>query len=262
MPKYGLLATLTCALVAPPVSAFAQSSAQSLDGMWSDPPATPEDMMCFFWCTDTAFEHLEALLDDPGNDDRPYLELRNETMAYQVMDYVRPRLSAAALETFPLDELKDDAGYLYCEPWGVAQQMFAPHQLELHRVGDRLEMHYGEWDARRTVHMDGRAAPARTEPTSLGYSVGHYEGDTLVIETSHIIANVTPWRTRHSDQLRITERFARDGDRLLLTATIEDPWSLREPLQIRKVWSWAPDQQIFPYDQCKPAAESAGAGRK
>ena len=63
MPKYGLLAALACALITPPVSAFAQSAAQSLEGMWSDPPATPEDMMCFFWCTDTALERLEALLD-------------------------------------------------------------------------------------------------------------------------------------------------------------------------------------------------------
>jgi hypothetical protein len=142
----------------------------------------------------------------------------------------------------------------------MARQVAARHQLELHRVGDRLDMHYGEWDAHRTVHMDGRAAPEGTEPSPLGYSVGHYEGDTLVIETTHIRANITTWRSRHSDQLRITERYVRDGDRLLMTATMEDPWGLREPLQIMKVWRWAPEQEIYPYDDCKPAAESAAAG--
>lgn len=262
MPRYGLLAAAAFALIALPVAASAQSSAKSLEGMWSDPPATPEDASCFIFCTQAGLDHLAALLADPRNDDRPFGALMGEAGAYQIKEYIRPRLSAAALETFPLDELKEDPGYVRCEPWGVARQMLAPHQLDLRRVGDRLEMHYGEWDARRTVHMDGRAAAPQTTPTPLGYSVGHYEGDALVIETTHIRANITLWWSRHSEQLKITERYVRDGDRLLLTATMEDTWGLREPLQLKKVWGWAPDQKIYPYVDCKPAADSAEAERE
>ena len=49
------------------------------------------------------------------------------------------------------------------------------------------------------------------------------------------------------------ERYTRtaDGGRLKLTATIEDPLSLRQPLQFRKAWAWAPDEQIFPYTNCE-----------
>jgi hypothetical protein len=258
--RMGPLTSLALALAASSTTAVAQSS--SLEGMWSDPPATPEDASCFSFCTQVELDYLAALLADPKNDDRGFGELMGESAAYQVEKYIRPRLSAAALESFPLDQLEEDPGYLHCEPWGMARQMVAPHQLELQRVGDRLEMHYGEWDARRTVHMDGRAAPAGTQPSSFGYSVGRYEGDTLVIETTHIGANITLWWSRHSDQLRITERYRRDGDRLLLTATMEDPWGLREPLEIKKVWGWAPDQKIYPYVDCKPAAESAKVGGK
>ena len=262
MPKFRLLATVAFALVASPVAVLAQSSAKSLEGMWSDPPATPEDMPCFIFCTQAGMDYLGKLLADPKNDDRPFGALMAEAGAYGVREYIRPRLSAAALATFPLDELKDDPGYQHCEPWGMARQLIAPHQLDLRRAGDHLEMHYGEWDAHRTVHMDGRAVPERTQPSPMGYSVGHYEGGTLVIETSHIRANITQWWSKHSDQLRITERYVRDGDRLLMTAIMEDPWGLREPIEIKKAWGWAPDQKIYPYVDCKPAADSAAAGGK
>ena len=105
--------------------------------------------------------------------------------------------------------------------------------------------------------MDGRKRPARQVPSRLGYSVGRWEGETLVVETSNVARNQTAWRSEHSDQLRVVERFSRStngdkGDTLLLTATFEDPWSLREPLVLKKVWAWAPKSQIAPYENCEP----------
>ena len=89
----------------------------------------------------------------------------------------------------------------------------------------------------------------------LGYSVGHWQGATLVVETSGVAANQTAWRSAHSDQLRVTERFTRaaDGKTLNLVATFDDPWSLREPLVLNKIWAWSPTSQIAPYDACEPA---------
>jgi len=236
--------------------AESQVSPSGLEGMWSDPPVNPSDFICFGFCTQMGIDHINALLQDPANDDRSFQELWAETIAHVSSEYFRPRLSAAALETFPLDELKDDPGYLYCEPWGLARQMFTPHQLEIRRLDDRIEMRYGEWEARRTIYLDGHTVPEPSQPTLMGYSVGHFEGDTLVIETTGIRENITMWWAKHSDQLQITERYYRDGDRLLLTATMEDAWGLREPLEIKKVWSWAPDERIYPYVDCKPAGES------
>ena len=133
--------------------------------------------------------------------------------------------------------------------------MFAPHQLEIRRLDDtRIELHYGEWDARRTVYMDGRKRPSGQAASRLGFSVGRWEGETLVVETSGVTKNLTPWRAEHSDQLRVVERFARSakGDTLLLTATIEDPWGLKEPVVIKKIWAWAPTSEIAPYKNCEP----------
>jgi hypothetical protein len=210
--------------------------------MWSDPPATAEDWFCSGWCTDTGLERLNALLDDSANDARPYDVLSAEANTFQLEQYIRPRLSPAALKTYPLDNATDP-GFLRCEPWGVVRNVVARHQLEIRRQGnDRLDMRYGEWDARRTVYLDSRPRPANQPPSPMGHSVARYERDALVIETTGIAPNRTSFRTEHSTRMRMTERYTRsaDGQRLFLSATLADPVMLREPVVLKKIWSWAP----------------------
>lgn len=243
-----------------PAPARGQSPASRLVGMWSDPPVTPEGLFCFFACTDAGLARLNALLDDPANDARPFQELQTEAKRYE-REYLRDRLTPAARKRYPFDPA-DDPGFLRCEPWGMARQIFAPHQLEIRQRGaDRLELRYGEWDGRRTIHLDGRR-PASPAPTALGHSVGRWDGDTLVVESSGIAANIIMLPDlgamgEHSDELRIVERYTRskEGDVLHLTATLTDPRTFREPLVLKKLWRWAPEQQIAPYDACEPATE-------
>jgi hypothetical protein len=144
---------------------------------------------------------------------------------------------------------------LRCEPWGLARQIFARHQLEIRQFADRVEMRYGEWDARRTVYLGARSRSAETAPTPLGHFVGRYENGALIVETTGISPNITRWLSKHSDQLRIVERYTRSGDRLDLVATMQDPWSLKEPLVLKKPWAFAPDEQIFAYENCEPPSE-------
>jgi hypothetical protein len=238
-----------------------QSQTAKLEGMWSDPPSTATGTFCFFSCTDVGMDRLNKLLDDPANDARPAMELIGQAKALEG-EYIKGWLTPEALKHYPLDPLKEDPGYTQCEPWGLARQMFAPHQLEVRQRGkDRIELRYGEWAARRTIYMDGRKIPAGLKPSRLGYSVGHWDGDTLVVETSGVAANifgVAADATLHSAQLRTVERYARaaDGKTLLLTATLEDPATFREALALKKLWSWAPNQKIAAYDSCERPAES------
>jgi hypothetical protein len=97
-----------------------------------------------------------------------------------------------------------------------------------------------------------------------GRSVGRFDGQALVIETSGIAANRAPWQAEHSDQLRVVERYTRsqDGAQLLLTATMEDPWSLREPLVLKKIWTWAPTAEIAPYNDCERPTEFSPTGNR
>ena len=238
-------------------TAAAAQSRPAFEGMWSDPPPTAEDLFCLAWCTDAGLARLGKLLDDPANDSRPYVQLALEANGYQLQQYIRPRLSVEALKTFPLDDATDPA-FRRCVPWGAGRQNTARHQLEIRRVADdRIEMRYGEWDAKRTVYMDGRKRPANAPPTAMGHSVGRYDGDALIVETTGVAADRTPYRTEHSDQLMMVERYTRpaDGNRLLMTLTMEDPVTLREPVVLKKVWRWAPTATITSYTDCIPATE-------
>jgi hypothetical protein len=246
--------------------AIAQKLAGDLAGMWSDPPHTSIGEFCFAWCTDAGVERLNKLLDDPANDARPFAQLSAEAGKYQRETYLRPRFTERGLKTFPLDPA-DDPSFLRCEPPGIARQMFTRHQFQIREISkDRLELRYGEWDARRTIYMDGQKRPGNQPATPLGYSVGHWEGDTLVIETSGITPNIlfAPDVTYHSDQLRIVERYtrAKDGKTLALTATIEDPLTLKQPVVLKKIWGWHPESRIAPYKDCqRPAEFSRGVGQ-
>ena len=237
----------------------AQSARPDFTGMWSDPPPTAVDQFCFITCTDAGIAHLKALLDDPANDSRPFHELSDQSARYQNEEYIRPRLTAATAKMFPLDPA-DDPGFRRCEPWGFAREIFVPHQMEVRQYDDRIEIRYAEWDTRRTIYMDGRRRLGNQPASSMGYSVGRYEGSTLVVETSAVRANLAgsfPSFFMHSDRLRTVERYTRstDGHRLELTVTMEDPQSMRQALQFRKAWGWAPGEEIFPYVDCQPPSE-------
>jgi hypothetical protein len=139
--------------------------------------------------------------------------------------------------------------------------------MEVRQNDAGIEIRYAEWDGRRTIHMDDGSRPASQPASPMGYSVGRYEGDALVVETSAVTANllgIFPAWFKHGDQLRAVERYTRtaDGSRLELTVTIEDPQSLRQPLQFRKAWAWAPDEHIFPYTSCERPTEVKKEGNR
>jgi hypothetical protein len=88
---------------------------------------------------------------------------------------------------------------------------------------------YGEY---RVIPTDGRKHdPMKRETTYLGYTVGRWEGDTLVLDS--IKFNDATWFGRggffHSEDLHVVERFTRQGDVLLYDVTVEDPEVLVEP---------------------------------
>jgi hypothetical protein len=256
------LAPVVVVLALVPVPSRAQSLSQ-FTGMWSDPPATPEGQACFpEFCTDALLSRLNELLDDPANDNRKFPELRDEAEKYQQDTYIAPHLAAETLKTFPLSEA-DDPGFLHCEPWGGARQIFGPHQLEIRQRGSVIEMHYGEWDAKRTVYLEPRKAPIANKPSRMGVSTARLEGDELVIKTSRITANWTSYLALHSDQLTIVERYTRskDGKILYLTATFTDPVTLKEPIVLKKMWSWAPNSKIAPYKDCQLPTGLVSKGR-
>ena len=100
----------------------------------------------------------------------------------------------------------------------------------------------------RQIFTDGRKLANDPNPSWLGYSVGHWEGDTLVVETSGF--NDRSWLDRaghpHSESLRVTERFRRvDFGHMQFQITFDDPETLTKPLSISLAVSYAPDTEML-----------------
>src|SRR5215831_13067411 len=93
----------------------------------------------------------------------------------------------------------------------------------------------------RQIFMDGRELPQDPNPTWMGYSVGKWDGDTLVVDTSGFNdqESILPGRRPHSDALHIIQRFQRrDFGHLEIQFTIDDakiytkPWSFKEEFHL------------------------------
>jgi hypothetical protein len=246
----------TLALAAPLLSIVALSPGHTqdvpdLNGMWSDPPPRAEDAFCHVGCPVESRDYLTRLLDDPDNLDKTFAELRGVAQRFQSTELIPSYLTAEARTNYPFNRSADPS-LTACEPWGFARQILSPHAMELTQYDDRVTLHYSEWTALRTVYLDGREPSDFLAPSLLGFSVGHYEGDTLVVESVGISANHSNAGFAHSDQLAVTERFTRsaDGDRLDVEATIRDPLTLTRPLVMARAWAWAPTEEIYPYEDC------------
>ncbi len=111
----------------------------------------------------------------------------------------------------------------------------------------------------RTIFTDGRELPKDPNPTWLGYSVGHWEGDTLVVRS--IGFNDKGWLdvggNPQTESLRLTERFRRpDFGHLQLELTLEDPKTFTKPVTLRMNKTYAADTEIFE-DVCENERDSA-----
>jgi hypothetical protein len=104
----------------------------------------------------------------------------------------------------------------------------------------------------RIVPTDGRAHPTNNEPSFLGDAVGHWEGDTLVVETKNF--NDLTWLTDngafHSTDLRVVERLTRTADTLEWAATAYDSTVLTAPWEVAKRVARLTDLEIVESPPC------------
>lgn len=173
------------------------------------------------------------------------------------------RSTLAPVETIPFQPwakaLYDDRQihelepHTRCHPSGAARQFQTPygvdfvHMPELKRI---FIIDIGGPHTYREVYMDGRPHPDQLLPSSYGHSVGHWEGDTLVVETVGFSERFWIDRTGlpHTEGLRTVERFTRtDFDTIKYEILIDDPrvytksWSGGFNLQ------WSADTELFEY---------------
>jgi len=143
-----------------------------------------------------------------------------------------------------------DNPYIGCAPRGMPYQMTTPYPFEFGRRGNDIVLISELYDAERVIHMN--TEPSATEPYSLlGYSVGRWEGNTLVVETDRIDA---PYfygdGTPQSRAIKLVERFELNEaeDRLDYSLTANDPETFTEPEHFTKYWAWRPGVGREPYN--------------
>jgi len=102
----------------------------------------------------------------------------------------------------------------------------------------------------RIIHMDGKPMPADFKASYLGYSAGHWEGDTLVIVTTGLngFTQVDEEGRPKSSAMKVTERWVKKApDILENTFTVDDPKTYSRPWVARSEYKWAPDVRFNEY---------------
>jgi hypothetical protein len=147
-----------------------------------------------------------------------------------------PRQTMPAFGNDPLGDANPPGLYrtlVYGRPWEFIQ---LPNKI----------VQIFEWGKHwRTIWTDGRAVPdvIVAGPYWYGYSVGEWEGDTLVVKTVGLDGRawLDEWGTPFSDFALIEERWTRAGDTMAMTLTVNDPDLYREP--------WTSDTKQFNYQE-------------
>lgn len=121
-------------------------------------------------------------------------------------------------------------------------------------------------DTHRQIYTDGRMFPKEfAQPSWLGYSIGHWEGDTLVVESAGF--NDRTWLDvsghPHSEALRVSERYhRRDFGHMEAEMTFDDPQMYTKPFTIKLTFLLQPDSDIFEYFCDENEKDSAHVGQK
>ncbi|HXS78820.1 MAG TPA: hypothetical protein VN818_00990 [Gammaproteobacteria bacterium] len=126
----------------------------------------------------------------------------------------------------------EDGPAANCVPNGMPSIMTQPYPIEILFTPGKVTIlieAYAQW---RQIFTDGRAHPEDPDLTFNGHSIGHWEGDTLVVDTVGFTTDTFLGNQgmRHSEKMHIVERFRlAQPDRLEVQTTIDDPQALMKP---------------------------------
>jgi len=140
-----------------------------------------------------------------------------------------------------------------CKPSGGPRQFLTPYGVEfveLQELQRIFILDVGGPHSYRIIYMDGREHPKNLTPSYYGHNVGHWEGDTLVVDS--VGYNERFWFDRgahpHTEQLHLVERFTRvDFDNIKYEVTIDDPGAYTAPWSGQFNLRLDPGDELFEY---------------
>lgn len=233
-----------------------------------------------------AFLAVPALADDPGHPDLSgfwNLDVGPAAPESKAMLDALPPNTAVLADTgvaeFPSNEYgglkpKPDA-LAKAQAWKPSDEMTlqrvcaspsiiytqqGPFPFEIFQTPQLIVFKYEYFDQVRLIFMDGPKGKATHLPedaphSKVGDSIGHWEGDELVIDTTHFEpATITNNGLDHSGNIHLIERYrlAADGKTLVATQWFEDPDVLDNNGARLIQWKKYPGQHVYPYD-CDPS---------
>ena len=125
-----------------------------------------------------------------------------------------------------------DRPMTFCLPHGVPDALTSPYGFKLIQTPNLVAHLYEEFTMHRQIHTDGRQLPVDPNPQYYGYSVGRWEGETLVVDTAGFKEG--SWLDNdghpHTEALRTTERFRRlNFGSMEVAVAIDDPKAYSRP---------------------------------
>lgn len=139
-----------------------------------------------------------------------------------------------------------------CKPSGLPGFWMGLYAFEIIQSPDQINVFQEAGGQTRRIHLDGRKHPSLddAEPLDLGHSIGHWEGDTLVVDTVNFDTDmlIAGPGTNHTEKSHMVERFRPVGeDRIDVDITLFNPDVLAEPYHIVRRLKRKPDTEIMDY---------------
>jgi hypothetical protein len=143
-----------------------------------------------------------------------------------------------------------------CKPTGQPLQFEINSPMQIYQAQDWIQFLFFQYHGEMTVLLDLAKAPAETARPYMGRSVGHWDGDTLVVETTGfrqaiwLDVNGTP----ASADAKLTQRIRKvmQGDwQLEIVTTVDDPTYYTRPWSWIRAYAWRPDKQVFGEFDCE-----------
>jgi hypothetical protein len=216
------------------------SGKPDLSGVWQTEPAPPGEFERLTGDSSTFFVV-------PGDDPRTFSKY-----FWNILADFKPAeapIRPEAAELFRKNGASAITPVSSCLPLSIpGADMLTYAPFKIIQTNELIVILYEVDGSHRQIYMDGRKLPADPQPAWLGYSVGHWEGDTLVVDAAGFNdkARLDGFGHPRSEALRLQERFhRRDFGHMDLQVTVDDPKMYLRPITVKVTELLIPDTDVL-----------------
>jgi hypothetical protein len=140
--------------------------------------------------------------------------------------------------------------YILCGTKGMPYVMVTPYPIKFERRGNDIAVRFEEFDILRIIHMEEDHVPESESFSPQGYSIGRWEGNSLVVETAHIDSlHFYGDGTPQSRAMKTYEKFtlSQDETRLDYELVADDSEIFLGPVELGRYWAWKPEIALEPF---------------